>query len=293
MKKSVILVIISIIILGLGLTGILLFNKKEVPVLNNQDDEPVIPSIYESYNEEEMNFLNELMGLPYYSEDKIDRYLKYMESEKYNYEEIIRVVNTNNDLEYFEDAVSSDLGDGILILVNKYNKLDSSYEPSDLETVSNHYSYWGSLRKEANDAFLKMVKDAAKENLKIINSPYRSYEMQNKLYNGYVNSDGKEAADRYSARPGYSEHQTGLAVDVLTSTTDLSTFDTTKEFIWMKDNSYKYGYILRYGEGMEYITGYMYEPWHYRYVGVEAAKVIYEKNLTFEEYYYYYVKKGE
>lgn len=299
MKKVILLIIVSGFLVLLGISGIFIDSKnKNVDLDDKKADEQVsgeeqqIPNIYDNYSEEEMIFLNELMGLTYYNEDKIDRYLRYINSEEYNYEEIIRVVNTNNDLEYFEDAVSSNMEDDILILVNKYNHLDSDYEPSDLKTISSSYSYWGSLREEANDAFLNMVKDAAKEGLKIINtSPYRSYKLQNELYTGYVKKDGKAAADRYSARPGYSEHQTGLAIDVVTPTTSLHTFENTKEFIWMKDNSYKYGFILRYGEGMEYITGYKYEPWHYRYVGVNAAKIIYDENLTFEEYYYYYVKK--
>lgn len=283
----------AILLLSVGVLSIFVFqNKKNKNEEQVPATKPSIPSIYDSYNEIEMNFLNELMGLSYYDEDKIERYLKYIDSEEYNYDEIIRVVNTNNDLEYFEDADNAELEDDILILVNKYNRLDSDYEPNDLETISTNYSYWGSLRKEANAAFMKMVTDAAKEGLKIINtSPYRSYDTQKKLYTNYVKQDGEKEADTYSARPGYSEHQTGLAVDVVTPTTTLGTFKNTKEFVWMKENSYKYGFILRYEEGMEYITGYMYEPWHYRYVGVEAAKVIYEENLTFEEYYYYYVKE--
>lgn len=293
MKKVIIFIMMAILLLSVGVLSIFVFqNKKNKNEEQVPATKPSIPSIYDSYNEIEMNFLNELMGLSYYDEDKIERYLKYIDSEEYNYDEIIRVVNTNNDLEYFEDADNAELEDDILILVNKYNRLDSDYEPNDLETISTNYSYWGSLRKEANAAFMKMVTDAAKEGLKIINtSPYRSYDTQKKLYTNYVKQDGEKEADTYSARPGYSEHQTGLAVDVVTPTTTLGTFKNTKEFVWMKENSYKYGFILRYEEGMEYITGYMYEPWHYRYVGVEAAKVIYEENLTFEEYYYYYVKE--
>lgn len=294
MKKLLIFMIVLICS-----CGIYIFYKnynEHLSVKNNLNDnnnnEVVIPSIYDSYNEEEMSFLNNLMGLSYYDETKIDRYLKYMDNEQYNYEEIIRVVNTNNDLEYFNDALGANISDDILILVNKYNYLSSDYEPNDLEVVDTNYSYWGSLRSEAALAFSEMVTAASQEGLKIINtSPYRSWELQNALYNNYVNSDGVKAADRYSARPGYSEHQTGLAADVLTPTSNLDTFKNTKEFIWMQENSYKYGFILRYKEGMEYITGYMYEPWHYRYVGIEPAKTIYEEDLTFEEYYYYYVKK--
>ena len=201
----------------------------------------------------------------------------------------IRVVNTNNDLEYFTDAVSANLEDDLLILVNKYNVLDENYKPDDLKKVNSNYSYWGELREEAADAFLTMAKAASKEGLKLINtSPFRSYELQTKLYEGYSKRDGKAAADRYSARPGFSEHQTGLATDIVTPTSNFGTFENTKEFTWLKNNAYKYGFILRYKKGMEYITGYMYEPWHYRYVGKEVATFIMEQGICYEEFYAHY-----
>ena len=116
---------------------------------------------------------------------------------------------------------------------------------------------------------------------------YRTdYKYQNTLYNNYVLRDGKEAADSYSARAGYSEHQTGLATDI--NKVDTS-FEKTEAFKWLINNAYKYGFILRYPKDKEEITGYNYEPWHYRYVGKEAAKTITQENLTFEEYYAYYV----
>lgn len=98
--------------------------------------------------------------------------------------------------------------------------------------------------------------------------------------------------DRPLLRPrGYSEHQTGLALDVIAPGGTLNGFKNTQQFVWMRDNAHRFGFILRYGDGMEYITGYKFEPWHYRYVGVDAATFIYENDLTFEEYYAYYVKK--
>ena len=108
------------------------------------------------------------------------------------------------------------------------------------------------------------------------------------MYDRYVKRDGKKKADIYSARPGYSEHQTGLCTDI--NTVD-SSFANTKEAKWLADNSYKYGFILRFPKGKEDITGYKYEPWHYRYVGEETAKIIYDEDLTLEEYYAYYIEK--
>ena len=282
MKKIIIIFLLLLCIGGGAFFYQYKFNNKkpEEPKTEEPNEEP---NIYASYNEEEMNYLNNLMGLKYYDETKIDRYLNYMNSDKYSYEEVIRVVNTNNDLEYFTDAVSANLEDDLLILVNKYNVLDEDYKPDDLKKVNSNYSYWGELREEAADAFLTMAKAASKEGLKLINtSPFRSYELQTKLYEGYSKRDGKAAADRYSARPGFSEHQTGLATDIVTPTSTLNTFKDTKEFAWMQENSYTYGFIQRYPAGKTSITGVANDPWHYRYVGKDAAEAIHQSGMCLE-----------
>ena len=159
---------------------------------------------------------------------------------------------------------------GILV-ANKTFDLPSSYNP-------------GGLLSEFQNNFDNMQKDAANEgiNLKII-SGFRSYNSQKSIYNNYVARDGQDAADRYSARPGYSEHQTGLAADI--NSLDQA-FENTKEGIWLNKNCYKYGFIIRYVKGKENITGYMFEPWHIRYVGVDIAKQLYNNGnwITLEEY---------
>ena len=171
-------------------------------------------------------------------------------------------------------------------LVNKNTKLTSDYIPSDLEIIDIKYACKDKyLRHEARINFEKMAKDANEEGFNIIAvSTYRSYEYQDKLYNNYVLDKGLYYADMASARAGHSEHQTGLAVDVADESLDYDNFESTKEFIWMKENSYKYGFILRYPKAMFHITGFKYEPWHYRYVSVDIATYIYNNNLTFEEY---------
>lgn len=157
---------------------------------------------------------------------------------------------------------------GILI-ANKTYALPKTYNP-------------GKLSDEVVEAFNKMKEAASKDNIKLwIQSGYRSYETQEKLYNGYVNKDGISKADTYSARPGHSEHQTGLAMDL--NIID-SSFANTKEGKWIAENCYKYGFIIRYPKGKEDITGYMYEPWHVRYVGNDLAGKIYKSGLTLEEY---------
>ena len=129
-----------------------------------------------------------------------------------------------------------------------------------------------------------MVDAAKDDNIKLKSvSAYRSYSVQKSLYKSYVKRDGVKKADTYSARAGSSEHQTGLAVDINTASSRAN-FQNTKEYKWLINNSYKYGFIERYPKGKTNITGYKYEPWHYRYVGVEAASIIHEKGITFEEY---------
>ena len=146
------------------------------------------------------------------------------------------------------------------------------------------------LKSEAYTAFKSLSTAAKKEGLTIIaTNTYRSYIAQEKTYNAIKGSNGKEYADNYAARPGHSEHQTGLALDVGTLNSDISFVDT-EEYIWMQNHAHEYGFILRYPEGKEYITGFNYEPWHYRYVGIDVAKKIKEAGITFDEYYAYYVE---
>ncbi len=156
---------------------------------------------------------------------------------------------------------------GILI-ANKTYALPSTYNPG--------------VDPEAQAAFNEMQAAAAKEGRSLaICSGFRSYSTQQALYQKYVNRDGKAAADRYSARAGHSEHQTGLAFDINKAS---SSFTSTPEAKWLAENCWKYGFILRYPEGKENITGYMYESWHVRYLGKEIAKAVYESGLTLEEY---------
>ncbi|HOF00506.1 MAG TPA: DUF2817 domain-containing protein [Spirochaetota bacterium] len=164
----------------------------------------------------------------------------------------------------------------LVLLVNKTNLLQSNYEPNDLviltkEFPSNKESF--QLRKILLDDLYDMFFDAEAENIKLsIISAYRSYYTQKSVYNNWKRILGVKQADRVSAKPGASQHQLGTVIDF--NQLDES-FGKTKEGIWLYNNAYKYGFILSYPEGMEAKTGYAYEPWHYRYIGKEAAFVVY------------------
>ena len=156
---------------------------------------------------------------------------------------------------------------GILIVNKKYS-LPANYNPGVDQTAST------ALKQ------LQQAASTAGHNIPLI-SGFRSYSRQQTLYNNYVARDGQALADTYSARPGHSEHQTGLAFDV--GKLD-NNYGSTPAGIWLKENCHKYGFIIRYPKGKESITGYQYEPWHIRYLGVEHATKIMNQNITLEEY---------
>lgn len=161
--------------------------------------------------------------------------------------------------------------DGVLI-ANKSYALPSSYNP-------------GGLLDSFQDAFSVMQSAAANDGISLsVISGYRSYSRQNTIYNNYVSRDGKAKADTYSARAGHSEHQTGLAADINSLS---QSFKNTKEGQWLNEHCSEYGFIIRYPEGKESITGYIFEPWHIRYVGKELASALYNNGdwITLEEYF--------
>lgn len=226
--------------------------------------------------------------IDYFNNDFLDRYIAYKEKNtEVPNKQIIKNVNMNLDLTHYEDKIKARNLNTEKILVNKYYYLEENYVPDNLETISNRYALSNmKLVNVAKNAFEEMASAAKKENLSIIAmSTYRSYEYQVNLYNKYVKADGKEKADTYSGRPGHSEHQTGLAVDVYNGKENYTNFEKTKEFTWMQNHASEYGFILRFPKDKENETGYTYESWHYRYVGKDVAKYIKENNISFEEYY--------
>lgn len=157
---------------------------------------------------------------------------------------------------------------GILV-VNKSYPLPRDYNP-------------GGLTDECESAFYTMQAAAEDEGLDLyIASGFRSYDLQASLYQRYCNEDGQAAADTYSARPGHSEHQSGLAIDLNSIS---SSFAYTAEGQWVAAHCWEYGFILRYPADKVSVTGYMYEPWHIRYVGRDNAAAIYQSGLCLEEY---------
>lgn len=180
------------------------------------------------------------------------------------------------------------------ILVNKTHPLLEDYEPADLVPVNIPFAHVGNdsrnyMRRPAAEALETMFRDAEAAGLHPIGvSGYRSYERQKNIYTSNLAVKGEMHTSLYSAKPGQSEHQTGLAMDISSPsvqsalTTDV---ENTPEGRWLRENAAAYGFILRYPAGKEHITGYAYEPWHFRYVGKNLAAYLKKEGLTLEEYY--------
>lgn len=224
----------------------------------------------------------------YFNMNYLDRYVAYKEkNSEMPTKQVIKNVNMNLDNDFYTNTLKAKNLNTEKVLVNKYYYLDNNYVPDNLESISTRFALSNmKMVNTAKNAFEEMAQEAKKENLSIIAmSTYRSYDYQVNLYNRYVKADGKDAADTYSGRPGHSEHQTGLAVDVYNGKENYTNFEKTKEFIWMNNHAHEFGFILRFPKDKVNETGYTYESWHYRYVGKEVAKYIKEHNISFEEYY--------
>lgn len=183
--------------------------------------------------------------------------------------------------------------DDVMIIVNKQVQLSAEYEPNDLVEVDVFKvgaTTNKQMRKVAADALKELFEKAKRQGYTLAAiSGYRSYSTQNRIYHNYVANHGQSSADRFSARPGHSEHQLGLAMDISVASIGYSLSERlaeTPEGFWVRHNAHYFGFIIRYPQGKEPITGYMYEPWHLRYVGVELATQIYLCDCTMEEYYF-------
>lgn len=180
------------------------------------------------------------------------------------------------------------------VLVNKTYALNpEDYKPGDLvvpdvAVSSSDSTDEQSVRELIRPSVEKMLKDAKSNNLDLVmNSGFRSFKSQGFYFNNYVKQSGLEAAKKFSAEPGHSEHQTGLAFDLSYANKNCYLdicFGQTDAGKWLAEHAHEYGFILRYPDGKTDITGYQYEPWHFRYVGKDIAKEVFEKNITYEEY---------
>lgn len=314
LKKQVWYFLVIIIFLAIGIyAGINIYNKYQYQktyeyklTLQGYSIEEA-KDLQDVFKDEELDFFinsekNEdylkLLKEKYFLKKNFQKYLTYQESnKKLTLTEIVRNVNIHVDEKFYSLELKTNTDLEEKMLVNKYYLLDETYNPTDLVSIPTTYA-WGEpgsrkIRQAAYDAFLNMWNEAKEAGFYLmVNSAYRTYEEQSTLYSNYKTAKGEKYADKYAARAGASEHQTGLSIDIFSKTnTNKNTFNETEEAKWLKDNAHRFGFILRYPDGLSDISGYDFEPWHFRYVGIEAATYCYENNILYEEYYAYFIEK--
>ena len=309
LKKNVwfaiggIFIVVIMVIVGVNIYRNVQYKQtNEYKLLESGYTEEEINLLEENFTNEEVtaladaskdDFLISLLQDAYFIKDNLNRYTAYhSDNESLSARSVIEIVNTNNDYSYYDHDIDTDISKDYLLLVNKYYHLGNDYVPDDLVDINNKYYYGDGhqIRKVAYDAFIDMWNQANMEGIYfIINSGYRSFEDQQEVYDFYKNNYGTTYADSIAARPGYSEHQTGLSIDIFsTEYTTTEAFKNSTHYEWLVNNAYKYGFIQRYQSDTEDVTGFTEEAWHWRYVGVEVATYLHEHDITFDEYYAYF-----
>ena len=241
---------------------------------------------------DKVRYLEEFYTFDYAKIKNYDRYVSYSDLTGESEEDVVIMINLDLDKNDYENpyevkSFSTDM------LINKHRCLSDKFEPDDLVEIDEKYASESDFKASriALNAFVEMYNAASKDGYSlIINSAYRSYKDQEDIIDTYRNSYGQAYVDKYVAKAGFSEHQTGLAFDI--GSRESRVFAQSKEYNWMQDNAYKYGFIYRYDKRYENITGFRNEAWHYRYVGKKIAKYIYEhNNMSLEEYFVLFLDK--
>ena len=235
--------------------------------------------------------LSDYLKYDYAKLSLLDRYIEYKASNVCTYKDAIVKVNIGLDSEFYENY-NEVKKFSLTMIVNKYNKVSEDFVPDELVDVPKNLVIGNSkeqLNRVALEAFEKMATDLTNETTKKIylSNAYRSYQEQEKLYNNLLKTKGESYVNNSVSKPGFSEHQTGLILNIDV----VGEFNNSVEKEWLKNNAHKYGFILRYPEKKEEITGYKGITKQYRYVGEEIASYIAKNNITFEEYYATFLDK--
>ena len=239
-----------------------------------------------------------LLEQKYFLEKNLEDYKEYInKNNETDYDKVISIVNVHANHKWYQLELNTNKDLGMLMNVNKFYTLSETYTPENLKNIDLPYAYdeegKNKLIDYAYDKFLELWQAANDQGFYLmVTSSYRDYESQKEIYDYRVSTWGERKADETAARPGHSEHQTGLVIDMTSKTEPLAdSFTDSKAYEWLKENAYKYGFIERYPEGKTYLTGYNPESWHWRYVGLEAAKTMHDEDITFDEYYAFYIEK--
>lgn len=264
------------------------YSEEEVNVLLTKYNNRVEDLLKIEYNEHIIKFMED----KYFIFSKLNEYLEYKDkNNKKDYSEIVKLVNVEMHIDWLDNQKETDTNKNELMLVNRIYGLSSDYEPSDLADVPVKYAYAGKkLSNTALTEVIKLIEDGKNYGFNLVVSDgYRSYEYQENMYNSYVDSLGVSETDSFVARPGHSEHQTGLLLELKPYNKVITDLSTNEEYLWLRENAHRFGFIFRFNKEHEHLTGFSSFAWKLRYVGVDAATIIYNEGICFEEYYAYFV----
>ena len=259
-------------------------------IQNNLKPDQIDKLLTIKYDDNIVNLLNE----KYFIFDYLENYISYKnENDELSLNNVVKIINTKTNLDWFDNEFKTDTTKNELMLVNRYYGLNKDYEPEDIVDVPTQYAYDG---KKISNSILNNIIDLISAGKKVgytfvVSDGYRSYKEQEEIYNSFVDSYGQSEADELVAKPGHSEYQTGLSFDLKPYNKVIEDVSTNEEYLWLKDNAYKYGFIFRYDKEHEEITQFEPSAWRLRYVG-DAASLIYSENISFEEYYAYFVENN-
>ena len=262
-----------------------------------------VKTIKDKLNNEEIDNLMELkydknivkfMSEKYFIYKNLSKYLEYKKDNKLeSYTNIVTIINTEANIDWFDNTKETDISKKELMLVNRLYGLSKDYEPDDIIDVPSQYAYTGvKISNSIMDNIVALIDAASDEGYTfVLADGYRSYSEQESIFERYKNAYGYSEADRIAARAGHSEYQTGISFTIVPLYKEYDKPKESLEYKWLSDNAYRYGFIFRFPEDKTDITGFEASTWRLRYVGSEAANIIKSENICFEEYYAYFVDR--
>ena len=266
------------------------YSEEEVNILLTKYEDRIDNILSLEYNEHIIPFMDE----KYFIYSKMNEYLQYKEkNKKKEYNKIVQLVNVEMHIDWLDNQKETDTSKNELMLVNRIYGLSEDFVPSDLVDVPTQFAYSGKkLSESVLNKVIELINAAKEVNYTfVISDGYRSYAEQKDIYDAYSDYYGISETDTFVARPGHSEYQTGMTFDLKPYNKVIDDVSTNEEYLWLKDNAHKFGFIFRFDEEHEALTGFPSASWRLRYVGEDAATVIYNEGICFEEYYAYFVEE--
>ena len=267
------------------------YKEDEVKTIKDKLNNEEIDNLMElKYDKNIVKFMNE----KYFIYKNLSKYLEYKKDNKLeSYTNIVTIINTEANIDWFDNTKETDISKKELMLVNRLYGLSKDYEPDDIIDVPSQYAYTGvKISNSIMDNIVALIDAASDEGYTfVLADGYRSYSEQESIFERYKNAYGYSEADRIAARAGHSEYQTGISFTIVPLYKEYDKPKESLEYKWLSDNAYRYGFIFRFPEDKIDITGFEASTWRLRYVGSEAANIIKSENICFEEYYAYFVDR--